>query len=74
MNCCGEGFKLNEDFDIYSSYKDALNDKNPWEFCDGDATYRFPLNCKPKVTKLGLLDMFKQALKSQIGDDFKWKD
>lgn len=26
--------QMHEDFDIYSTLEDALNDKNPWSFCN----------------------------------------
>ena len=40
---------FNVDFKIYSSYEDALNDNNPWEYCEWlpPQTYGFPGNCKP---------------------------
>ena len=40
---------FNVDFKIYSSYEDALNDNNPWEYCEWlpPQTYGFPGTCKP---------------------------
>jgi len=37
------------DFDIYSSLEDAVADKNPWKFCNGnDRNIGFPRDCGPK--------------------------
>lgn len=40
---------FNVDFKIYSSYEDAINDNNPWEYCEWlpPRTYGFPGTCKP---------------------------
>ena len=40
---------FNVDFKIYSSYEDAMNDNNPWEYCEWlpPQKYGFPGNCKP---------------------------
>jgi hypothetical protein len=36
------------DFDIYSSYDDAIKDKNPWNACNGnDPGVGFPRDCGP---------------------------
>jgi hypothetical protein len=38
------------DFDLYSSYQDAMTDTNPWQFCNfDDARVGFPRDCGPTV-------------------------
>jgi hypothetical protein len=38
------------DFDLYSSYGDALTDTNPWQFCNfDDPRVGFPRDCGPTV-------------------------
>lgn len=40
---------FHEDFDIYSSYSDAVSDQNAWQFCNGnDKGIGFPHDCGPK--------------------------
>merc|ERR1719181_1913926 len=35
-----------KDFDIFSSYEDAVADKNPWKYCNGgDRGVGFPRDC-----------------------------
>jgi hypothetical protein len=37
---------FHEDFDIFSSYEDAVADKNPWKYCNGgDRGVGFPRDC-----------------------------
>merc|ERR1711959_184583 len=44
-----DGNKFHEDFDIYSSYDDAVADRNPWQYCNGDDKgVGFPRDCDPK--------------------------
>ena len=40
---------FNVDFKIYSSYEDALQEKNSWEYCEWlpPQTFGFPRKCKP---------------------------
>ena len=38
--------KCGDDFNIYSSYTDALTNKNPWKYCNfNDAGVGFPRDC-----------------------------
>lgn len=36
-----------EDFNLYSTYEDAINDENAWTYCNYSSTYGFPLDCGP---------------------------
>jgi len=48
---------LNTDFELYSTYSDALNGKNRWEVCNYDrSTIGFPRDCAPKSDSIS----FKQ--------------
>jgi len=41
--------QFHKDFDIFSSYEDALADKNPWKYCNGDDMgVGFPRDCAEK--------------------------
>merc|ERR1719409_948350 len=41
-----DGNVFHEDFDIFSSYEDAVADLNPWQFCNGDDKgVGFPRDC-----------------------------
>jgi len=43
------GNEFHKDFDIFSSYEDALADKNAWEYCNGDDLgVGFPRDCAAK--------------------------
>jgi hypothetical protein len=43
-----KGNKLHVDFDIYSSFEDAMNDENPWTYCNyNDKGIGFPRDCGP---------------------------
>jgi len=48
--------EFNNDFKIYSNYKDAKNDVNEWTYCDptssGSQSFGFPYNCGP--TKISM--------------------
>mmetsp|Transcript_63477 Transcript_63477/g.115856 ORF Transcript_63477/g.115856 Transcript_63477/m.115856 type:complete len:108 (+) Transcript_63477:247-570(+) len=61
---------FHSDFDLYSSLEDALEDKNAWRFCNGNARYiGFPRDCGPrrKVT------MQWQSLRHWFGQrNYKW--
>jgi len=35
------------DFNLYSTYEDAMNEVNAWTYCNYGATYGFPLDCGP---------------------------
>ena len=40
---------LDRDFDIYSSYADALHNRNPWNWCNyNDRGVGFPRDCGPR--------------------------
>merc|ERR1711904_97319 len=40
------GNEFHKDFDIYSSYEDAVEDRDPWMFCNGDDKgVGFPRDC-----------------------------
>lgn len=44
-----EGNKFHHDFELYSSYDDALNNRNPWLFCNfNDRNVGFPRDCGPE--------------------------
>ncbi len=43
-----EGNKFHTDFEIYSTYEDALNNRNPWLYCNfNDQNVGFPRDCGP---------------------------
>eukprot|EP00928_Gymnodinium_smaydae_P057480 TRINITY_DN4071_c0_g1_i1.p1 TRINITY_DN4071_c0_g1~~TRINITY_DN4071_c0_g1_i1.p1 ORF type:complete len:500 (+),score=64.59 TRINITY_DN4071_c0_g1_i1:148-1500(+) len=47
-----DGF--HEDFDIYSTLQDALQDTKPWKFCNGgDKGIGFPRDCNPHKYAVG---------------------
>ena len=40
---------LHRDFELYSTFQDAVNDKNPWQYCNyNDRGEAFPRDCGPK--------------------------
>jgi hypothetical protein len=43
--------KLNEDYELYSTYEDALNGTNKWAFCPtGESDIGFPATCGPSTS------------------------
>ena len=45
---------FNVDYQLYSSYSDALNQNNPWEYCPSqDSLEGFPGTCGPKAASTG---------------------
>eukprot|EP00566_Odontella_aurita_P011052 CAMPEP_0113534198 /NCGR_PEP_ID=MMETSP0015_2-20120614/5032_1 /TAXON_ID=2838 /ORGANISM="Odontella" /LENGTH=404 /DNA_ID=CAMNT_0000433345 /DNA_START=71 /DNA_END=1285 /DNA_ORIENTATION=- /assembly_acc=CAM_ASM_000160 len=52
------GNTLGSDFDLYSTYQDALDGVNPWLFCDYDGGTGFPGNCGPTGSVEGQWNMF----------------
>ena len=48
-----DGNKFHQDFELFSTYDDALNNRNPWLYCNfGYKTIGFPRDCGP-VTWVG---------------------
>jgi len=57
---------LNKDFAIYSSFSDAVFDKNPWRFCNyDDAGIGFPRDCGMKHPAGGQWNTFQSRSKGQ---------
>ena len=41
--------QLHTDFELYSTYEDALSGDSPWQFCNfDDAGVAFPRDCGPE--------------------------
>jgi len=50
---------LNVDFQLFSSYSDALSNLNPWQFCDyNNPNYGFPLDCGPTGSTGGMWNSY----------------
>jgi hypothetical protein len=40
---------LNTDFELYSTYEDAIDGQNKWNYCNYHATVAFPRDCGPTI-------------------------
>jgi len=57
---------LKRDYNIYSSYADALNNTNPWEVCDSsDRKMAFPAKCRPNLNSAAP-EKFFQAKENKL--------
>lgn len=61
--------KFNVDYQLYSTYSDALNQNKPWEYCsDLDAAGGFPGTCGPK----GSVQDQSRSLDSTDDENVDW--
>jgi hypothetical protein len=77
------GNELNVDFHLYSTYQDALNDENRWNYCNyNQAGVGFPRECGPSGKVANQWNNFKEASPSgshygffmEVGDGLPGKE